>query len=123
MSGDAWDRPRSPVRGAAKFRNEAGINLGNSPTPAPGTANLVFCKWFRIQIVLAAIDRRAGKARAPNCIPAISNGAFVDHPTRVRPFAEIRNPSKPSHKDARQQSAIQLLFGGFLAYDFEQVVW
>src|SRR5208283_3406245 len=123
-----------------EFSNEAGINLGYSPTPAAGTANLVFCRRFRIQIVLAAIDRRAGKTSnprhdgetappsgshlsrreqpppafvelAPNGIPAISNRAFVDHATRLRPRAEIRNPSKPSHTDAPQQSAIQLLFG------------
>src|SRR5208282_4228699 len=107
---------------------------------AAGAPNLVFGKRFRIQIVLAAIDRRAGKTRnprhdgetappsgshlsrreqppsalvklAPNRIPAIANGVFVDHAPRVRRFAEIRNPSKPSHIDARQQSAIQLLFG------------
>src|SRR5208283_3895992 len=45
--------------------NEAGINLGDSPTPAAGAPNLVFGKRFRIQIVLAAIDRRAGKTRNP----------------------------------------------------------
>ena len=44
-----------------EFRKEPGINLGDSPAPAAGTANLVFSKRFRIQIVLAAIDRRAGK--------------------------------------------------------------
>jgi hypothetical protein len=31
----------------------------------------------------------------------------------VRLFAELRNPSKPSDRDARQKSAIQLLFRVF----------
>ena len=117
-----------------------GINLGDSPAPATGTANLVFCKRFRIQIVLAAADRRAGKTRnprhdgqttppsrshlsrreqsppafvelAPNGIPAISNGVFVDHPTDLRLFAKVRNPGDLNHADKRQQSTIQLLFG------------
>src|SRR5271166_2108234 len=52
----------------------------------------------------------------PSCLPAISNGVFVDHPPRVRLSAKIRNPSKPSHTDARQQNAIQLLFGGSLEW-------
>ena len=55
--GRRIDEPR-------KFGNEAGINLGDSPTPAPARRTCLG-KRFRIQIVLAAIDRRAGKTRYP----------------------------------------------------------
>jgi hypothetical protein len=122
-----------------EFGNEAWIDLGDSPAPAAGPANLISCERFRIQVVLAAIDRRAGKTGNPrhdgeaappssshlgrreqsppafvelasNRIPAISNAVFVDHAPRLRLFVEIRNPGKTSHPDARQKCAIQLLF-------------
>ena len=39
---------------------------------------------------------------APDRVPAISDGVFVDHAPRVRLFVETRNPSKPSHTDAHR---------------------
>ena len=124
--GRGFDEPR-------KFGNEAGINLRDSPTPAPGAANLALGKRFPIQVVIAAIDRRARKTRnprhygqtappggshlgrrkqpppafvelAPNGVPAISNRVFVDHAPRVRLFVEIRNPSK-THSDPPPKQA------------------
>jgi hypothetical protein len=48
-----------------EFSNETRISLANRPPPATGTANSAFRQRFRIEIVLAAIDRRAGKTRNP----------------------------------------------------------
>src|SRR5208337_2055185 len=110
------------------------------PAPAARAANLALRQRLRVEIVLTPIDRRAGEPRDPrhnrettpsrgshlgSCgqspaplvelaadrVPAILDAALVDHPTRIRLFAEIRNPARPSHTDARPQSAIQLLFG------------
>ena len=121
-------------------RTKLRIRFGNGPAPATRAANLALRQRLRVEIVLTAIDRRAGEPRdprhnretTPSCgphlgsceqspaslvelaadrVPAILNAALVDHATGIRPFAEIRNPARPSHTDARPQSAIQLLFG------------
>ena len=108
--------------------------------PPPLRRTCPFGSGAAVEIVLAAIDRRAGEPGDPrhdretapagrlhlgrreqappalvelraDRLPAIANGIFVDHATDLRLFAEIRNPASPSHTDARPRSAIQLLFG------------
>lgn len=121
--GRGLDEPR-------EFRNEARIDLGDSPTPAPGAANFAFGERFRVQVVFAAIDRRAARpvnrdttVRPPH--PAVRTSAAANNrrPLRracprpcpsdigwrlrrscacARLFVEIQNPSKPSYTDAHR---------------------
>src|SRR6516164_5008995 len=108
--------------------------------PAAGAANAPFRQRFRVEIILAAVDRRTrepgdlrdnGKAASPSCphldcrkqpaptliemrahrLPALPNRSPVDHATDLRRFAAHRNPQGPSHSAAGPQIAIQLMFG------------
>ena len=136
----------SPRMAGSTRRLSSGTSSGSvsatarRPPPAARAANLALRQRFRIEIVLAAINRRAGEPRyprhnrepAPSCgphlgsreqspaslvelaadrVPAILNGPLVDHATGIPLFAEIRIPDRLSHTDARLQNAIQLLFG------------
>ena len=125
---------------ALELGDKLGVALCNGLASATGAANLALRQRLHVEIVLAAIDRRAGEPGDPgdnpqtaptsgphlgSCehssaplielaadrIPAIPNGFFVDHATEIRLFAQIRNPRTPSHTDARPRTAIQLLFG------------
>jgi putative acetyltransferase len=104
--GDRYQGPHGVAQGpwfdeTLEFRNEAGINLGNSPTPAAGAANLVFRKRFRIQIVFAAIDRRAGKTSNPRhdgetTPPSGSHLNGCPRSSRLRPTVSHRYRMAPS---------------------------
>ena len=125
---------------ALEFGDEPWIVLGNRLAPTTGAANLPLCQRRRVEIVLAAIDRRTGEPGDPrddrepapssgahlasrkqppaalierraNRFPAIANGVLVDHATDLRLFAQIGNPRSLSHTDARPRSAIPLLSG------------
>jgi hypothetical protein len=73
-------------------------NRETAPSCGP---HLGSCEQSPASLVEFAADR----------VPAILNAALVDHATGIRLFAEIRNPARPSHTDARTHNAIQLLFG------------
>src|SRR6202043_1713025 len=109
--------------------DEPRIVLANRPATATGTANLPLRQRLCIEILLAAIYRRAGEpgdfrddhqtasTRAPHLprrkqappslvepradgIPSQPNGGLVDHATDLPRFAENRNPQHPSQSDA-----------------------
>jgi len=124
--------------------DEARIFLRNGSTPATAATDLPLRQRRGVEIVLAAIDRRAGEPadhrddREPapsggpnlarreqspaalielraNSFPPLPNAVFVDHATDLRLFAAHRNPRTPSHSVARPRSQIRLLFGASLA--------
>ncbi len=124
---------------ALELGHKLWIRFGNGPASATAATNLPLRQRLRIEIVLAAIDRRAGEPGDPRdnrktapaggphlgrCeqappplvepdadrVPAILNGVLVDHATDIPLFAQIRNPSRLSHTVARTRIAIQLLF-------------
>ena len=115
---------------ALELGHKSWIRFGNGPAPATRAANLALRQRLRVEIVLTAIDRRASEPRDPrhnretapsrgphlgSCeqspaslvelaadrVPAILNGALVDHATGIRLFADIRNPARLSHSGAR----------------------
>src|SRR5271166_3811809 len=116
------------------------IVFTDRPTPAPGAANLSLRRRWRVEIILAAINRRTrqpGDVRhhrqtaptgAPyltrrkqspsslvqlraNRFPSLPNRVLVDHPSDLHPLALHRNPPSPSHSAAYPEIAIQLLLG------------
>jgi hypothetical protein len=139
---DQWPHRIAQRRGldeAFQLVDKLRVVLSNGPTPTAGAANPAFRQRFGVEIVLAAIDRRAGEPGDPrhnrqtappggldlgrrehapspfvklaaDRIPAKLNGVLVDHAIDVRLFANIRNPGRLSHTDARPQTTIQLLF-------------
>jgi hypothetical protein len=136
-------RMGSPNVAGSTRRLSAGMSPGSfshRATPAAATANPPLRQRLRIEIQLAAIDRRTGKAgdlrhdrqaastRCPHLcgrekappplvkprahrVPSQANGGLVDHPTDLRLFAKNRNPQSLSQSDARRPSPIHLLFG------------
>src|SRR5215470_9792345 len=130
---------RRGLHQALECGNEPRIVLGKCPTPATGAADLPLRQRFRVEIILAAIDRRTGEpgdlrddckttpTRGPHLdrckqslpplvelradrVPSLPNGIRVDHAIDLRPFSAHRNPSNLSQSDARRRIAIQLLF-------------
>src|SRR5262245_57280994 len=124
--------------------DEPWIDLGDGAAATAFTAHLALRQRPRVEIILAAIDRRscepgdpryhrqstpsggphlARREQSPAALvelaadrfPSLPNGALVDHATDLRLFAQIRNPSGLSHTDARPRSAILLLFALSLA--------
>src|SRR5580692_11069810 len=109
--------------------DEPRIVLANRATPAAGTANPPLRQRLRVEIPLAAIDRRAGEpgdlrddrqtsaTRGPHLrrceqasptlvkpradhIPSQPYRGLVDHATDLPRFAEDRNPQHLSQSDA-----------------------
>ena len=120
---------RRRIDQALERGHEPWVILRYRPTPAPGAANLTPRQWFRVEIILAAVYRRAGEPGNPrnlrqtaptsaphlarrkqsstslvklraNRFPSLPNRIFVDHATDLPPFVEHRNPRQPSHSDA-----------------------
>ena len=105
------------------------IVFTNRPTPAPAAANLPLRQRCRIEIILAAIDRRtrkpgdlrhrrqaaptgaphlARRKQSPssfvelraNRLPSLPNCLLIDHATDLHPLTQNRNPPSPSHSAA-----------------------
>ena len=124
---------------ALERREELGVVLAKRTTPATGSANPPLWQRLPIEIVLAAIDRRAGepgnlrdnRKTASTCaahlggrkkpspslvkpradrVPPQTNRGLVDHATELRLFVHDRNPQSLSQSDARQRAPIRLLF-------------
>ena len=114
------------------------IGFRQRATPATGAANLPLRQRFGAEIILAAIDSRAGepsdlgddrettptsgpylnRCKQPpppfiqlraHSLPALPNRVYVDHATDLRWFAIHRNPHDLSHSVAGPEIAIQLL--------------
>jgi hypothetical protein len=110
-------------------RDKPRIILANRATPATGTANPPLWQRLRIEVGLAAIDRRTGEAgdlrhgrktastrsaylgcrkQAPpplvqprtHRVPSQPHRRLVDHAIDLRRFAENRNPPNLSQSDA-----------------------
>src|SRR6188472_2500585 len=100
---------------APKLGDQLQIVLAYSLAPTTDAPNPPLCNRLRVEIILAPTNRRAGQPRHPcdnrktaptrssnlrrrehpppalvelatDCLPAISNGIFVDHQTDLRPF-------------------------------------
>ena len=114
---------------ALEGRHEPRIVVAKRTTPAARAANVPFRQRVRVEIILAAIDRRTGKPRdlrdgrktAPSGgphlgrrkqpssplvelradrLPSLPNRIRVDHTIELRPLAADRNPLHPSHSAA-----------------------
>src|SRR6516164_4542 len=126
--------------------NEPRIVLAKRATPATGTANPPLRQRLRIEILLAAIDRRTGKpgdlrndrqtastsgphlrrrkqASSPlvelraDHVPSQLNGGLVDHATDLPLFAKNRNPQDLSQSDARPADYDSVIVRSVLSTD------